>query len=96
MKINRFPGSFCLCKKDELVLNYKWLHQRSGWNIRIFNSLIIISSSLQDEFNFLPESYALPSERDDLVSAMKSAPGSVWIVKPSNQSCGQGISVINR
>ena len=31
VKINRFPGSFCLCKKDDLVLNYKWLQKRAGF-----------------------------------------------------------------
>ena len=30
VKINRLPGSFAICKKDELVTNYKWLQQRSG------------------------------------------------------------------
>ena len=30
VKINRLPGSWALCKKDELVTNYKWLQQRSG------------------------------------------------------------------
>ena len=26
----RFPGSFAICKKDELVTNYKWLQRRAG------------------------------------------------------------------
>ena len=29
VKINRFPGSFSICKKDELVTNYKWLQRRA-------------------------------------------------------------------
>ena len=97
IKINRFPGSFCICKKDELVTNYKWLKRRSS-NRQIAYLIPIFSLKFffLDEFNFLPESYALPSERNDLVSAMKQDPGSLWIVKPSNTSCGKGISLINR
>ena len=26
----RFPGSYAICKKDELVTNYKWLQRRAG------------------------------------------------------------------
>ena len=58
--------------------------------------LNLIYDYFPGDFNFLPESYALPSERNDLVSAMKKDPGSIWIVKPSNTSCGKGISIIKR
>ncbi len=47
-------------------------------------------------FDFLPESYSLPSERRELLEAMKKEPDSLWIVKPSNQCCGNGINVIKR
>ena len=44
----------------------------------------------------MPESYALPAERCQLVKAMKEDGGSVWIVKPSYQACGQGIFITKR
>ena len=48
------------------------------------------------KFDFHPESYSLPSERRDLLEAMKREEDSLWIVKPSNQCCGNGITVIKR
>jgi len=49
------------------------------------------------EFDFLPESYNLPQERDELVQRMKrSLEHEFWIVKPNNMSCGQGIEIVAR
>ena len=63
---------------------------------RFPNSENYNSTSGPECFNFLPESYALPSERPQLVEAMKAEEESLWIVKPSYQACGQGIFIIKR
>ena len=95
MKINRFPGSFSICKKDDLVINYKWLQQRAG-SYKILDRFRFLFSGAEC-FNFLPESYALPLERREAVEAIKAdEEESLWIVKPSNQACGEGIFLITR
>ena len=49
-----------------------------------------------EEWAFMPHTYILPREKDDLRRAMKKAKNSFWIVKPPNLYCGMGITVINR
>ena len=77
MKINQFPGIYVIGRKDSLWTNYKRMMQTFG----------------EEHFDFLPKTYNLPEDRDDLKNVMGD--GRVWIVKPPNWFCGIGIKLIN-
>jgi len=78
VKINQFPGIFIIGRKDFLWTCYNSMREKFG----------------EEHFNFLPHTYILPREKDELVSVMNSA-NKVWIMKPPNWFCGIGISLIN-
>ena len=50
VKINKFPGAQCLCRKDKLCKNYKKMRQKFG----------------EANFDFIPESYNLSEDLEEL------------------------------
>jgi len=94
LKINRMPGLLSICRKDELAKKHARFNQRFG----------------QQEFDFVPETYSIPSDREKLVERMAQAQipeksnlrgaggvmkPSLWIVKPCIRSGGEGIHLID-
>jgi len=94
VKINRLPGALCICRKDELA-------KRHAKFMKLFGP---------EEFNFVPETFSIPSERDEAIERivgsqienganMREIGGeeqkNLWIVKPCIQSGGEGIQVID-
>ena len=105
-KINHFPASWCIGRKDRLT--------------RTLNTMKRVHGSNGIVFDFHPETFILPGERDALHRLMKSeisqaitassngktnktfnsssttmsVAGGMWIVKPCAASCGQGIKVM--
>lgn len=81
-KVNHFPKSGEITKKDNL---YK--------NIRKLQSHL---SATNKQFNFIPESFILPNEHMFLQDFMEKDPNCIWICKPVASSQGKGIFVTNR
>lgn len=105
-KINHFPASWCIGRKDRLA--------------RTLNTMKRVHGANGSVFDFHPETFILPGERDSLhrlvtnetsraasqhssgrvvktfnsSSASMSLAGGMWIVKPCASSCGQGIKVM--
>lgn len=78
-KLNHFPGTWCIGRKDRLALGMARARARFG----------------AQAFGFVPSSFVLPEGRAQLERAMAVAsPGSVWIQKPYSSSCGKGIRLI--
>ncbi|XP_055678293.1 tubulin polyglutamylase TTLL5 isoform X2 [Lutzomyia longipalpis] len=78
-RVNHFPRSSELTRKDRLYKNIeKMQHLRGG----------------SKNFDIVPESYLLPTEYRDLVSAHNKYRGP-WIVKPAASSRGRGIYIVN-
>ena len=89
-KVNHFPESWCIGRKDRLSRTLNTMKRLHG----------------PEHFNFHPDSYILPQERDsfqrlvknELTTALQrnnptySQP--LWILKPVASSCGRGIRVI--
>jgi len=80
-KINHFPGTFHIGRKDKLWRSYSRMKSLHG----------------QKEFNFLPQTFVLPQDMlffkkawDDCSSKPK------WIVKPPASARGYGIKVIHK
>lgn len=83
-KINHFPMSNELTRKDRLCENVVKMQERFG----------------KEVFNIIPDSYILPDEFADFYSHFhmlrsKELPN-MWIIKPQNSSQGKGIYIVSR
>lgn len=76
-KINHFPNSFHLTRKDLMNKCISKMQIRHGMS----------------HFNFLPKTFILPQELPLLEEEMARSPGITYIVKPHNRSQGKGITV---
>eukprot|EP01138_Halocafeteria_seosinensis_P008261 gb/GECG01008442.1/.p1 GENE.gb/GECG01008442.1/~~gb/GECG01008442.1/.p1 ORF type:complete len:1016 (+),score=113.35 gb/GECG01008442.1/:1-3048(+) len=74
-KINQFPWSIELTRKDSLAHNLDRMSQTYG----------------AKHFDFLPATYVLPSDASAFNQICESDPEAVWIVKPSGAAQGRGI-----
>merc|ERR1711892_354304 len=78
-KINQFPGLFIIGRKDSLSICYEAMAGKYG----------------RSEFGFLPKTYILPEDKDELTKVLEKS-RKAMIVKPPNWFCGIGIKLINR
>ncbi|KAG5871717.1 hypothetical protein JTB14_008543 [Gonioctena quinquepunctata] len=82
-KLNHFPGTFQLGRKDRLWRNFQRMISKYG----------------HKEFGFLPHTYILPHELKLLKQSWEFKNGSggeMWIIKPPASARGVGIKVINK
>ncbi|NWX12564.1 TTLL4 polyglutamylase, partial [Aegotheles bennettii] len=80
-KLNHFPGSFEIGRKDRLWRNLLKMQARCG----------------KKEFNFFPQSFILPQDIKLLKKAWdEGASHQKWIVKPPASARGIGIQVIHK
>ncbi|XP_054827177.1 tubulin monoglutamylase TTLL4 isoform X2 [Eublepharis macularius] len=80
-KLNHFPGSFQIGRKDRLWRNVSKMQMRFG----------------KKEFNFLPQSFILPQDIKLLRKAWEDCGSrQKWIVKPPASARGIGIQVIHK
>ena len=85
-KINHFPQSFEMTRKDNFWANVVKMQEKHG----------------NDSFEIIPDTYILPDEFADfyshfhsLKSKNKEGEANMWIVKPSASSQGKGIYLID-
>ncbi|XP_031223849.1 tubulin polyglutamylase TTLL4 isoform X3 [Mastomys coucha] len=79
-KLNHFPGSFQIGRKDRLWRNLSRMQSRFG----------------KKEFSFFPQSFILPQDSKLLRKAWESSSRQKWIVKPPASARGIGIQVIHK
>ncbi|KAM4024826.1 tubulin monoglutamylase TTLL4 isoform 2-T2 [Anomaloglossus baeobatrachus] len=80
-KLNHFPGSFQIGRKDRLWRNLSKMQARFG----------------RKEFNFFPQSFVLPQDIKLLRKAWEQGgTRQKWIVKPPASARGMGIHVIHK
>lgn len=80
-KINHFPGTFNIGRKDRLWKNYHRLMLKHG----------------KAEFGFLPRTFCLPADTKLLRKVWERKGGKGrWIVKPPAMARGVGIKVVNK
>ncbi|XP_025104519.1 tubulin polyglutamylase TTLL5-like isoform X3 [Pomacea canaliculata] len=77
-KINHFPRSYELTRKDRLFKNIQRMQQIKGAR----------------HFDFVPQSYVLPTEYQDFCTYFLKDRGP-WIVKPVASSRGRGVFLVN-
>lgn len=80
-KLNHFPGSFQIGRKDRLWRNLSKMQSRFG----------------KKEFNFFPQSFVLPKDIKLLKKAWEEGGShQKWIVKPPASARGIGIQVVHK
>ncbi|KAM3916696.1 tubulin monoglutamylase TTLL4 isoform 2-T2 [Leptodactylus fuscus] len=80
-KLNHFPGSFQIGRKDRLWRNLSKMQVRHG----------------RKEFNFFPQSFVLPQDFKLLRKAWEEGgTRQKWIIKPPASARGMGIQVIHK
>lgn len=77
-KINHFPCSQELTRKDRLYANVVKLQDRFG----------------KEAFDFLPETYLLPEAFTEFAAKLTEEPEGIWIAKPNASSQGKGIFLV--
>ena len=76
-RVNHFPGSWCIGRKDRLLRCLGRARSRGG--------------TAAKAYAFMPEGYILPGEARALEGKAKLDKHAVWIVKPPASSRGRGI-----
>ena len=79
-KINQFPRSNELTRKDLLVKRIQKMQEIHGLR----------------NFDFLPKTFTLPHDFEELKTKMDRNPFQYWIVKPIGSSQGKGITITNK
>ncbi|KAL1122063.1 hypothetical protein AAG570_003469 [Ranatra chinensis] len=80
-KLNHFPGTFQIGRKDRLWKNLYNLMTKFG----------------KKEFGFIPRTYVLPQDNKALRAAWEKSSGKArWIIKPPASARGSGIKVIHK
>lgn len=80
-KVNHFPATWAIGRKDRLARNFTRARSRHGSKV----------------YNYVPESYILPNDGPQVSKRMKEAGENVlWITKPISSSCGKGIRILSR
>jgi len=77
-KVNHFPRSFEITKKDCLFKNISKMKSLHG----------------PKHYNFIPQTFILPQDAEELENEMDKDTSVLWIVKPAAGSQGKGIYVI--
>lgn len=79
-KVNHYPGSFHLGRKDKLWYRIRSANLKHG----------------QDEFDiFHPTTFVMPRDYEQLRDYWQSSPSKLFIIKPPASARGNGIKVIN-
>eukprot|EP00111_Clytia_hemisphaerica_P007288 TCONS_00021186-protein len=80
-KINHFPGTFHIGRKDKLWRNFCKMKIAYG----------------KQDFNFVPQTYVLPHDLGQLKKVWEEgSTKNKWIIKPPASARGSGIKVINK
>jgi len=65
-------------------------------NIKKYKKQLLKENKNVDHLDFLPLTFILPGDMSVFMEEFKRYPGSLWILKPSNRSQGQGIILVNK
>jgi len=78
-KVNHFPGTSAIGRKDRLAASYAKMRRTYG----------------TEHFNFHPMNYILPQDKYLVTGTFHEKPSPLYIVKPCSSSCGRGIRIVS-
>eukprot|EP00906_Rhabdomonas_costata_P007398 RCo010599 len=79
-KVNHFPGTWAIGRKDALAMNIQRMRRTHG----------------AEAYGFVPQTYLLPQDARLVELEFERNPGQTFIVKPAASSCGRGIKLISK
>ena len=108
VKINRFPNTSSICRKDRLIENYHPMQKKHGRKAFNFIPKVKIITQASLLCHTYSQTYNLPEQEKLLKLAMKKQEArtpialhhptslfqGIWIVKPPGDSCGKGIRLV--
>uniref|UniRef100_A0A914YTS5 Uncharacterized protein n=1 Tax=Panagrolaimus superbus TaxID=310955 RepID=A0A914YTS5_9BILA len=77
-KVNHYPGSFHIGRKDRIWCHLKEFMHRFG-----------------NEFDFMPKTFLMPDDLEDLIDYLNEDEENAVIVKPPASARGAGISIVS-
>jgi tubulin polyglutamylase TTLL4 len=86
-KVNHFPGSWCIGRKDRLMRCINRAKRSIGPGY---------GNDAENEFDIIPGGWILPTEYDAWARTAASSKNNIYILKPSASSCGRGIRLIHK
>jgi len=91
-KVNHFPHSWCIGRKDRLVRTMQAMHRLHGNEFNFHPPSFILPTEREAAHRQIAMDMKA-AQRGTKNSA--AASGGLWIIKPVASSCGRGISVIS-
>ncbi|GMH62764.1 hypothetical protein TrRE_jg1675 [Triparma retinervis] len=85
-KVNHFPGSWCIGRKDRLMRCIGRAKRAAGK----------MPNVPQNAFDIVPGGWILPTEYDSFMRNVSQERNPVYILKPSASACGRGIRLIHK
>lgn len=78
-RINHFPNSYEITKKDRMAVHLKHMLVRHG----------------VEQYGFFPETFVIPEEYTEFYNRFTADKNAQWIAKPCNSSQGKGIFIVD-
>ena len=93
-KVNHFPSSWCIGRKDRLVRTIQAMYRVHGSEFNFHPASFILPAerdACHRQINMDTKAAAASKNSKNL----SSANGGMWIIKPCASSCGKGIQVVS-
>jgi tubulin polyglutamylase TTLL4 len=92
-KVNHFPSSWCIGRKDRLVRTMQSMYRVHGNEFNFHPASFILPSEREGCHRQINMDIKAALQRGSKSSA--ACNGGMWIIKPCASSCGKGIQVVN-
>ena len=93
-KVNHFPHSWCIGRKDRLVRTLQAMYRLHGQEFNFHPASFILPSEREAAHRQIAMDIKAAAQRGGTKDRSNAA-GGLWIIKPVASSCGRGIQVIS-
>jgi len=93
-KVNHFPHSWCIGRKDRLVRTLQAMYRLHGQEFNFHPASFILPSEREAAHRQIAMDTKAAAQRGGIKDRSNAA-GGLWIIKPVASSCGRGIQVIS-
>ena len=92
-KVNHFPSSWCIGRKDRLVRTMQAMYRVHGSQFNFHPASFILPAEREASHRQIAMDTKAAAQRNS--KSLSSQNGGMWIIKPCASSCGKGIQVIS-